>query len=126
MGKKEIRAAFRRAVFSRDTYSCRCCGKPGKDHNAPDGGDWPTFHWNIKDDSVLVPLDAHHICDRNEMPNGGYVKENGISVCPDCHLKCEEFWQTGTAPEGFMPEDLYKRVGSTKEKAVRASERLGS
>lgn len=26
-------------------------------------------------------LDAHHITDRNEMPNGGYVPENGISLC---------------------------------------------
>ncbi len=24
------------------------------------------------------------------MPNGGYVKENGISVCTDCHILCEE------------------------------------
>ena len=24
------------------------------------------------------------------MPNGGYVLENGITVCSDCHILCEE------------------------------------
>ena len=58
------------------------------------------------------------------MPNGGYVKENGISVCDDCHLKAEEFHSTGTAVEGFSPDDLYKKIGSSHEQAVAAAEKL--
>jgi len=58
------------------------------------------------------------------MPNGGYVKENGISVCDDCHLKAETFWSTGEALEGFSPADLYKLIGSSLEDATAASERL--
>jgi hypothetical protein len=51
------------------------------------------------------------------------VKENGISVCPECHLKAEGFLKDGDHPE-FAPERLYPLVGSSKEKATRASERL--
>lgn len=69
-------------------------------------------------------LDAHHITDRNLMPNGGYVKENGISVCPSCHEKAEVFHSTGTSVTGFSPDDLYKMIGSSYEKAVEASKRL--
>jgi hypothetical protein len=71
-----------------------------------------------------LELDAHHITDRTLMPNGGYVKENGISLCPTCHEKAEVFHSTGTALEGWAPEDLYKKVGSSYELAVEASERL--
>ncbi len=75
-------------------------------------------------DVPRVNLDAHHITDRNEMPNGGYVKENGISVCDDCHLKAEEFHSTGIAVEGFAPADLYQKIDSSHEKAVAAAEKL--
>jgi rubredoxin len=77
--KKKVRQRFREAVFARDGYKCRMCG------------------W--KQDPAQ--LDAHHITDRNELLNGGYVKENGISLCPPCHVKAEEFHSTGTAAAGY-------------------------
>jgi len=58
------------------------------------------------------------------MPNGGYIKENGISVCDDCHLKAEEFHSTGTPIEGYAPDDLYKIIGSSHQEALSASEKL--
>lgn len=58
--KKKIRAAFRDTVFARDAFRCRVC------------------KWGEE----LSVLDAHHITDRNLMPGGGYVKENGITLCP--------------------------------------------
>lgn len=108
MKKKQlIRENFREAVFKRDGYKCRKCGKP----------------------QSQVKLDAHHISDRNLMPNGGYVAENGISLCDcdgGCHMKAEQFYITEGKeyPEGFHPNDLYALVGSSYEKAVKASERL--
>jgi hypothetical protein len=72
-------------------------------------------------------LDAHHITDRNEMPNGGYVVENGISVCKkDCHFKVEKFhiFEGKDWEPGLHPTDLYKMIGSSKEKAILASEKL--
>jgi hypothetical protein len=74
-------------------------------------------------------LDAHHITDRNELPNGGYVKENGITLCDvdgGCHMKAEEYHISGgkSFQYGFHPNDLYAKIGSSLESAVRASERL--
>lgn len=64
--------------------------------------------------------------DRNLMPNGGYVKENGISLCEECHIKAEVYHSTGTAVEGYSPDDLYKAINSNLEKAIAASEKLKS
>ncbi len=101
--KKKIRQQFRDAVFMRDEHKCRVCGKLD-----------------------MKELDAHHITDRNLLPNGGYVKENGISLCPDCHLKAEQFHSTGEACPGYSPDDLYRLIGSSYEKAVQASKKLAS
>ena len=107
--KKEIRQKFRDAVFKRDGYRCAMCGmKSSKDHAEHE-------------------LDAHHITNRKEMPNGGYVKENGIALCKDsCHQKAEVFHSTGVPVEGYSVEDLYKKINSSYEKAVEASQKLSS
>lgn len=102
--KKLIRKHFRDAVFARDKYRCRMCGFDSK-----------------KDESLI---DAHHITDRNELPNGGYVKENGITLCHPCHMKAEEFHQTGIAVVGYSVDDLYLKIGSNLELAKRKSEKL--
>lgn len=98
--KKQVRQAFRDAVFTRDGYRCKVCGNSDKETH-----------------------DAHHITDRTEMPGGGYVKENGITLCPSCHEKAEVFHCTGTALPGWSPDDLYKVIGSNKALAVETSTR---
>lgn len=98
--KKAIRESFRNKTFDRDGYRCRGCQRAD------------------------APLDAHHVTDRNLMPNGGYVPENGISLCLDCHEKAEVFHSTGTAVEGFSPADLYKLIQSSYDLAVKASNKL--
>lgn len=106
MGKKNIRETFRTEVFKRDKNTCLVCGKK---------------HINIQD------LDAHHITDRSEMPNGGYVKENGISVCKiDCHFKVEKFhiYEGEEWEPNLHPNDLYKLIHSSKELAIKKSEEL--
>lgn len=104
--KKLIRQRFRAAVFARDGYACRGCGFVSSPDRAEDD------------------LDAHHITDRNEMPNGGYVAENGISLCAGCHAKAEAYHCGDEVPPGFLPADLYARIGSSEEEARAASERL--
>jgi predicted restriction endonuclease len=106
--KKVIRKLFRDACYKRDGFRCAVCGMKSSKDKAQD------------------ELDAHHITDRHEMPNGGYVKENGISLCPECHEKAEEFHKTGTAVEGYSTDDLYKKINSSYEKAVEASKELDS
>jgi len=106
--KKQIRSLFRDSCYKRDGFRCAMCGmKSSKD-------------------KAQEELDAHHITSRDTMPNGGYVKENGISLCPECHIKAEIFHSTGTAFEGYSPEDLYKKINSSYEKAVEASSKLSS
>jgi 5-methylcytosine-specific restriction endonuclease McrA len=99
--KKEIRENFRKSVFIRDKHKCVFC--------------------DIKEN-----LDAHHITDRNEMPNGGYVKENGISLCPTHHMQAEKFHISGGVEfhPGMHPNDLYKKINSSKEQAITAAEKL--
>lgn len=99
--KQKVREAFRNAVFKRDNYQCKFC-------------------------NVVSDLDAHHITDRNLMPNGGYVKENGISLCTRHHIDAEQFHINNgkTWVEGFHPNDLYRKINSTFELAVKKSKEL--
>ena len=114
MGKKDIRRNFKNSVFKRDKYTCRICGTKYLDN--PD-----------------MYLDAHHITDRSSMPCGGYVKENGISLCKNyvdntesCHIKAEKYHITNGEEwsENLHPNDLYKLIGSSYEEAVMKSTEL--
>jgi hypothetical protein len=96
--KKQVREKFRNAVFTRDGGKCVFCNAQA--------------------------VDAHHITDRNEIVNGGYVKENGISLCAEHHILAEKYHETGVSAEGFSPEDLYKKIKSSKELAIKMSEKL--
>jgi hypothetical protein len=103
--KKQVRDDFREGVFKRDNYQCLMCGKK-----------------NCK-------LDAHHIKDRREIPGGGYVLENGITLCAgddqdNCHWKAEQYHATGSAYPGYSPEELFKKIGSSLEQAIEASKKL--
>lgn len=115
--KKEVRRNFRNGTFDRDGYCCKWCGN-GPIYELPE--------------SVF---DAHHITDRNDMPNGGYVPENGITLCKydengaeenSCHMKAEKFHiSAGTEWEpGMHPNELYKLIGSSKELAIKKSKLL--
>lgn len=101
--KKKIRERFRKAVFTRDKNKCRMCGRSD------------------------VKLDSHHIVDRKELPNGGYVKENGITLCDEadgCHFKAEQWHSTGKCAVGFTPDELYNLIGSSRAIADEASKLL--
>lgn len=124
--KKETRRNFRDAVFGRDGYRCVVCGLK----SSPDGAE--------------EEIDAHHVTPREEMPNGGYVKENGVTLCDPakrggdaqegCHWKAEFVLQHREHEPGFpsddnpfwpfAPEQLYVKIGSSRERAIEASEKL--
>jgi len=104
--KKAIRKAFRDATFKRDGYCCVMCDKKSSPQKAEE------------------ELDAHHITDRNEMPHGGYVQENGARLCKGCHELAEVFHSTSVSHPGYSPEDLYAKVGSSDMIAFRASLQL--
>jgi len=81
-------------VLERDKMACVICG------------------WSLDPEK----LDPHHITDRHEMPNDGYVPENGITLCPVCHRGAED----GI----YSQEELYRKIGSSKEKATEMARQL--
>lgn len=57
------REDFKKIVFERDNHKCVVCGQPA--------------------------VDAHHIIDRALWTDGGYYLDNGVSLCPEHHMKAE-------------------------------------
>lgn len=94
--KKARRNAFRIAVFTRDRFCCVMCGLQATESTA-----------------VLL-LDAHHVTPRDEMPGGGYVVENGATLC---RARCHDEAERGRPSRAR----LYKRVRSSYERAHAAS-----
>ncbi len=61
------------------------------------------------------------------MPNGGYVIENGITVCKEiCHLKVETFHLSDGNDwvSNLHPDDLYIKINSSYEIAFEKSKLL--
>ena len=122
MNKQETRDVFRSRVLDRDKCACAMCGYKPEDPSQ---------------------LDAHHICDRHDMPFGGYVAANGITLCTDrcnlgkpwepylsdnyvdCHQKAETLHATGQLVPGYTPTDLYARIKSNYKWAYKQSLLLG-
>lgn len=104
-GKRKIRRDFRVWTFERDRYHCVGCGRRGYDRQDPPENPAPD----------QVPLDAHHISPRDQMPGGGYVVSNGATCCDECHKKAE------AGHPAFTPEKLYAKIGSSLERAVKDS-----
>lgn len=105
--KKQIRARFRQSVFERDCWRCVVCGEAGDESS----------------------LDAHHIQNRNDLPNGGYVPENGITLCKaegGCHEKAEACLHDVLKMKDrvYGPDALYALIRSSPSKAFAASRRL--
>ena len=96
---KRWRKQFNEGCLKRDGYKCVFC-----DENND--------------------LDVHHITDRHELDNGGYAISNGITVCTDHHLACEEYHINGSCEPEYHPDNLYKMIGSSYEKAVKDSKNL--
>ena len=96
-----IRKQFKDSVLKRDKYKCVFCEETKE-------------------------LDAHHITDRKEMLNGGYVLSNGITLCENHHWHAEQFHISGgkTWIDGFHPLNLYMLINSSKEKAIEDSLKL--
>lgn len=99
--KRKVRTEFRLAVFERDGFTCRACGARGK-------------------------LDAHHIMPRENFENGGYVVENGISLCVDvCHVSAENALKYGDPNVAMSPIALYELIDSSLGAAKIADKARG-
>jgi hypothetical protein len=96
---KRWRKLFNEECLLRDNYHCVLCDE-------------------------RQDLDVHHITDRHDMPNGGYVRSNGITVCHKHHVMCEQFHMGNKVEEGFLPEDLYIKISSSYKQAIEDSNNL--
>lgn len=105
--KKLIRKKFRDVCFKRDKITCVMCGLKAK---------------SLEEAEEI--FDVHHVTDRSLMPSGGFVVENGITLCKEDHEKAELFHSTGISHPGYSPDDLYLKINSSFEKAKEASEKL--
>jgi predicted restriction endonuclease len=106
--KKDVRARFRKLVFSRAGYRCQ----------------GPGCRVRATRETAEEVLDAHHITPREQLQAGGYVAENGIALCKSgCHEKAEACLRGADLP-GFGPLDLYRIIGSSQVIAEVQSENL--
>lgn len=102
MTKKQIRDKFNKICLERDLYKCVICGETNN-------------------------LNVHHIMDRHYFTNGGYVRQNGITLCEkSCHLEAELYHKTNAQDwiDGMHPDDFYKLIGSSFQSAIEADELL--
>ena len=88
--KKAIRKSFRDAVFKRDKNKCKVCG------------------------AKELTIDAHHIINRELCKDGGYTIDNGITLCYNCHLKAESFFQNSGGDHNYSPANLLKLIKSDR------------
>lgn len=98
---KRLKQIFNSECLERDNFCCVLCKK-------------------------TEDLDVHHIKDRHELPNMGYTKWNGITLCSACHWKAEQFHISSGKSwiEGYSPNDLFKIINSSEEKAIEGSKNL--
>lgn len=83
------------------------------------------YQSNKEQQAEFNDINCHHILDRHLFLNGGYVAENGITLCDaptGCHWKAEHWHATGTPYPGYSAEELYNKIGSSLDKAIEADE----
>jgi len=96
---KRWRKEFNEGCLSRDGNKCVFCDK-------------------------TTDLDVHHITDRHYMPNGGYAVKNGITLCDEHHLLCEEWHKVGYCENNYQPYALYSKINTTFAEAYLECEQL--
>lgn len=94
LNHKRWRRKFNEDCLDRDGYKCVFCDE-------------------------TEGLNVHHITDRHEMPNGGYHTTNGITVCEEHHLECEKYHMEEPCEDQYLPDSLYKKLGTTSEEAYQ-------
>jgi|APSaa5957512622_1039677.scaffolds.fasta_scaffold07414_9 hypothetical protein len=122
---KRLRKEFNHACRVRDGGQCVCCiDDPVVTTGTLPSGDKLWSSASKRKNVFQSEIAVHHITDRHEMPNDGYAEENGICVC-EFHHEAAEVFHVSKGEEWIIhPDDLYKLIGSSKEKALKACENL--
>ncbi len=95
---------------------CRICGVKA-------GEPYPGMHSRPMDEPAV--LNVHHIIDRSEIPNGGSVLSNGITLCEIHHEEAEAHHDLDPeADDAFCPSKLFSIIDSSYEQAMKDAENL--
>lgn len=81
---------WRKSVFSRDLYTCQKC-------KAKNGN------------GKYIRLEVHHIFNWNDYPEMRYDKENGITLCQDCHMNFHSIYGKKNNTKEQLEEFLNKK-----------------
>lgn len=81
---------WRKQVFSRDHYTCQCCGDKSKK-------------------SHKVELHAHHIFNWKDNANKRYSIDNGITLCNKCHYSFHSQYGKSNNNQAQLDEFLNMR-----------------
>lgn len=105
--RPHARDAFREGVFARDRHRCVACGAPA--------------------------VDAHHLIERRLFPDGGYILDNGVSLCAAHHrdaeattLSCEALRAAAGITRTILPPHLHpdRRYDKWGNPVLRGETRL--
>ena len=98
--KKKINKQFNTECLNRDNNKCKICGSTS----------------NLK---------VYHIIDKNLL-NNIHIKENGITLCHECKLKAEKYYQTNNNNYdiNYHPDNLYKLINSSRQFAILIANQL--
>lgn len=90
---------WRTKVFERDNYTCQCCGKHGGE------------------------LNAHHLYNFAQYSELKYNVDNGITICPKCHLiKYPDSFHSLYGEKNNTPEQFYEYVQMKNNKTSEIKE----
>lgn len=82
---------WRKNVFSRDCYTCQCCGARNSNGNGK-----------------TVKLIGHHIKDWKNNVDARYEIDNGITLCEECHIKFHSVYGKHGNDESQLSDFLIK------------------
>ncbi|MDH2363777.1 HNH endonuclease [Priestia megaterium] len=85
--------SWRKEVFTRDHYTCTCCGKRGNDG---------TY------------LAAHHLQNFAEYPDLRHDLDNGVTLCEECHLDFHKKYKFSNNTKQQFEE--YKKIRSSLDR----------
>lgn len=90
---------WRTKVFERDNYTCQCCGKHGGN------------------------LNAHHLYNFAQYPELKYDVDNGVTICPKCHLvNYPDSFHSLYGEKNNTPEQFYEYVRMKNNKTSEIKE----
>lgn len=79
---------WRKSVYSRDGYSCQCCGNKSSIGNP-------------------VELNAHHILNWKDYPDLHFDIDNGITMCDKCHILFHRIYGKKNTSKEQLDEFIY-------------------